>query len=116
MGKVDLTEASPVTFEGVRLPAGAVLQSAQSEVARLRLPAGAELASHAHPEEQIIFVERGRLRVELADDSYEVPAGKASFHPAGTVHRVEALEDSWIVSLKNVPPEGSSGEATGRLE
>lgn len=84
------------------------------EVARVFYAAGEGTELHAHPEEQTVFVESGRISVTLGDDSYEVEPGQASFHPPDTPHRVLALEDSWIASFKNLVDP--SYEATGSLE
>ena len=97
---------------------GPVLRSDKSEIARVHFAAGDGAEQHHHPEEQIVFVEEGRIQVTLGEgdaaETYVVQPGQASFHPSNVAHRVEALEDSWVVSFKNVIDGSVYGE-TGRL-
>ncbi|GIU93535.1 MAG: hypothetical protein KatS3mg011_2441 [Acidimicrobiia bacterium] len=102
MGKIDLKAPTRIRFEDREVD-GAMFRTDKTEVARFSLSAGSSLPEHSHPEEQIIFVEKGSIRVELeGQPPYEVPAGKASFHPSGVVHQVTAVEDSTLVSLKEL--------------
>ena len=96
---------------------GPVLRSDQTEVARIFFQTGERCQMHHHPEEQTLFVEEGRIRVTLGtgDDggTYDVERGQASFHPANEPHEMTALEDSYIVSFKNII--APTYEETGRL-
>lgn len=67
---------------------------------------------HAHPEEQVIYVLRGRLRVTLGEEQYIVEAGQASYHPSNVPHEVLALEDTEALSVKNIvnPQYPATGE------
>ncbi|MFP3916089.1 MAG: cupin domain-containing protein [Actinomycetota bacterium] len=107
MGKARLTEG------------GTVLRSDRMEVVRIRLRRGEGSGSCAHPEEETIFVEEGRLQVTLGEgessETYVVGAGQATFHPSGVPHRVSALEDTWTVGFKNLV-ESSGPRQAGRLQ
>jgi quercetin dioxygenase-like cupin family protein len=92
---------------------GPVLRSDHLEVTKIVFAAGEGAKVHQHEEEQVMYVLTGRLRVTLADETYEVGAGEASYHPGNVPHAVEALEHTVGLSLKNqVSP---AYEATGRL-
>lgn len=113
MGKVDLNQGAGDA------PRRAVLRSDRMQVARVFLPAGESPGPHSHPEEETVFVEGGRLEVTLGEgeevDTYVVEQGQASFHASGVPHRLRALDDTWMVSFKNlVEPPRDSG--MGRLE
>jgi quercetin dioxygenase-like cupin family protein len=92
---------------------GPVLRSDNLEVTKIAFAAGEGANVHQHPEEQVMYVLSGRLRVTCGEESYEVAAGEASHHPANVPHGVHAVEDTVGLSLKNqVAPIYAS---TGRL-
>jgi quercetin dioxygenase-like cupin family protein len=94
---------------------GPVLRSEKQEVTKVFFAKGEGAQQHSHPEEQTIYIVKGRLRVRLGtDEPYEVGPDQASFHPSNVPHQVEALEDTVAISFKNVvDPTGY--EATGPL-
>ncbi|GAA3750225.1 cupin domain-containing protein [Salinactinospora qingdaonensis] len=72
------------------------------EVGRLTFKAGEGAERHHHPHEQIMVVISGRLRVDLDGDIGELGPGSA-FHALPDVpHQVTAVEDSEVLSCKNV--------------
>lgn len=91
---------------------GPVLRSEKIEVAKIYFAKGEGAKLHAHPEEQVIYVLRGRLEVTLGDERYIVEAGQASYHPSNVPHAVVALEDTEALSFKNIvsPQYPSTGE------
>lgn len=94
---------------------GPVLRSEKQEVTKVFFDKGEGAKEHHHPEEQTFYVVEGRLRVTLGGAKpYEVGPGEGSFHPSNVPHFVEALEDSVVISFKNVvDPTGY--QATGEL-
>jgi quercetin dioxygenase-like cupin family protein len=92
---------------------GPVLRSDNLEVTKIAFAKGEGADIHQHPEEQVMYVLSGRLRVTCGEESYEVATGEASYHPANVPHGVQAVEDTVGLSLKNqVAP---IYEPTGRL-
>lgn len=92
---------------------GPVLRSDKMEVTKISFVRGKGAARHTHPEEQVMYVLEGRLRVECGDETYEVGPGEATFHPANMPHGVMAIEDTTALSVKNqVAP---TYEPTGSL-
>ncbi|MGH9628598.1 MAG: cupin domain-containing protein, partial [Bryobacteraceae bacterium] len=62
--------------------------------ARLLLKKGAVVPRHSHPNEQMTFLEKGRLRFVFDDGDVLVAAGETMQIRPGLPHGVEALEDS----------------------
>ena len=92
---------------------GPVLRSEHMEVTKISFVRDKGAHSHSHPEEQVMFVLSGRLRVTCGEETYEIGPGEATFNPADVPHAVKALEDTTALSFKNqVAP---IYEATGRL-
>jgi quercetin dioxygenase-like cupin family protein len=81
---------------------GALATGESIEVGRLRFKAGQGAERHEHPQEQIMLVIEGRVRIQLADEVAELGPG-AGFHaPPGVPHQLWALEDSVVISCKSV--------------
>lgn len=120
MGKVTLSgiDTDHKVAEGYSDGTGPVLRSDRTEVARIFFAEGTGSQQHSHPEEQVVFVEEGRIQVSLGDDgaedTYVVEPGQASFHPRNVPHRMVALKDSRVVSFKALIDGSTNGE-TGRL-
>ena len=92
---------------------GPVLRSEHMEVTKISFVRDKGAHSHSHPEEQVMYVLSGRLRVTCGDETYEIGPGEATFNPCDVPHQVMALEDTTALSFKNqVAP---IYEATGRL-
>lgn len=92
---------------------GPVLRSEAMEVTKISFVKDKGADEHAHPEEQVMYVLSGRLRVTCGGETYEVGPGEATFNPSNVPHQVMALEDTTALSFKNqVAP---IYEATGSL-
>lgn len=121
MGKVSLQdfETGPPIGEEYATSRGVVLRSDKTEISRVTFEMGGGAQPHSHPEEQCLLVEEGRLQVTLGEgedaEIYVVGPGQGSFHPADTTIIIHALEDTRIVSFKNLSG-GSAYGATGRLQ
>jgi quercetin dioxygenase-like cupin family protein len=109
-------DADNVVSGGYSTARGPVLRSEKQEVTKARFNKGEGAHEHSHPEEQTFYVLEGRLRVTLAgEETYEVGPHEGSFHPSNVPHKVEALEDTVVLSFKNVvDPTGY--KPTGVLE
>lgn len=92
---------------------GPVLRSEKIEVTRAFFGKGRGAKTHAHPEEQVFIILKGRLRVTCNGETYECGPGEGSFHPSNAEHTVEALEDVTAVSFKNLVDPAY--ESTGTL-
>jgi quercetin dioxygenase-like cupin family protein len=79
---------------------GELLTGQRIEVGRLRFTKGEGANPHQHPQEQIMVVISGRLRVTLGGETAELGPGDA-FHALPMVpHQVTALEDTLVLSCK----------------
>jgi len=81
---------------------GPLLTGQHIEVGMLRYRKGEGAVPHAHPSEQIMVVIRGRLWVRIANQSAELGPGQAFLAPPNVEHEVRALEDTEVLSCKNV--------------
>lgn len=81
---------------------GPVLRSDAVELTKISFEKGKGAEVHQHPEEQILYVLDGVLEVTVGDESYEVRAGQASFHPSNVPHGAVAKEYTTALSFKNL--------------
>ncbi len=65
----------------------------------VELRPGTEVPEHAHPEEQITLVIRGRILFALEGEAVELGPEDAVWVPGGARHRVEALEASLVLDV-----------------
>jgi len=79
--------------------AGGTVTAAKIDVGLYRMPAGPGAAPHHHPNEQIVYILRGRVRARIGQQAQEVTAGGVIHVPADTVHEIHALEDTQFISL-----------------
>lgn len=81
---------------------GPLVSGEQIEVGRLRFGAGEGAVPHSHPQEQIMVVLRGRLRVTLGDETRELGPGQGFVAPPNVQHHVTAQEPTEVVSCKGL--------------
>jgi quercetin dioxygenase-like cupin family protein len=68
-------------------------------IARIHLAKGCIVPEHAHDNEQVSVLERGKLRFRVAGDEVLLEAGDVLHIPSGAPHDVEALEDSLAMDI-----------------
>lgn len=66
-------------------------------VMEVLLEAGSKVPLHQHPQEQVTYVVRGRLRFQQGDISSEAGPGTVVAIPGDTLHAVEAIEESLVI-------------------
>ncbi len=71
-----------------------MLRQPHAHEREFRLNSGHELPSHAHPHEQTGYLVRGRLRLTIAEKSYEAAPGDSWCIPGGVEHGADVLEDA----------------------
>jgi quercetin dioxygenase-like cupin family protein len=81
---------------------GALAAGESIEVGMLSFQAGEGARTHQHPHEQIVVVLSGRVRARLGDDEEDLGPGSGFHVPPGVPHGVTALEDSEVISCKNL--------------
>jgi quercetin dioxygenase-like cupin family protein len=81
---------------------GELVAGERIEVGRLRFEASEGAVEHAHPQEQVMIVISGRLQVDLEGVSAELGPGEGFHAPPNVPHRVTAVEDTVVISCKDV--------------
>ena len=66
-------------------------------VCRLRFRPHVETAVHSHPHEQITFVEKGRVRFVIGDQTRIASAGDVLCFPSGVVHGATMLDEEVVL-------------------
>ncbi len=70
---------------------------------RARLASGSVLPVHHHPQEQIVHLLKGRLRLTAAGVTHELEAGDSFYLAANVPHGVETLEASEVLDTFSPP-------------
>ena len=81
---------------------GELVLGERIEVGRLRFEADEGAVEHAHPQEQVMIVISGRLQVELEGVAGELGPGEGFHAPPNVPHKVTALQDTVVLSCKDV--------------
>jgi quercetin dioxygenase-like cupin family protein len=69
------------------------------------LKAGAIVPLHRHPDEQMIYVLQGALKLLVGDEAASVREGEVLLVPAGVLHQAEALDDTFVMTVGRLPEE-----------
>lgn len=67
------------------------------------LAADSRMAEHHHPQEQIVHVIKGRVRLIVAGIPHELTAGQSHYLASDVPHGVETLEETTIVDTFSPP-------------
>jgi quercetin dioxygenase-like cupin family protein len=81
---------------------GGLLTGKTIEVGLLSFKAGEGAVPHAHPQEQVMYVISGKLRVRFGEEIAELGPGQAFNAPPMVEHQVTAIEDTEVISCKNI--------------
>jgi quercetin dioxygenase-like cupin family protein len=81
---------------------GPLVAGGAIEIGRLRFGAGEGAVQHAHPQEQIMVVIKGRLRATVDGQTEELGPGEGFLVSPNTLHQVTAVEDSEVLSCKGL--------------
>jgi quercetin dioxygenase-like cupin family protein len=76
-----------------------VIHGDRITLARIHLAKGCIVPEHSHEQEQLSWVKKGRLRFELAGAELILGPGDVLPIPSGAPHRVEALEESFVIDI-----------------
>ena len=82
--------------------AGHLVAGKYLRVTLLNFEANGGAEEHAHDYEQIMVVVKGKLRVRVGDQESEIGPGQAFLAPSNVVHEVTAIEDTEVISCKDV--------------
>jgi quercetin dioxygenase-like cupin family protein len=82
-----------------------VIHGDKITLARLELVKGCFVPEHAHANEQITVLQKGRLRFHLSGRELILDAGSVLHIPSNAPHDVLALEDSVAMDVFSPPRE-----------
>jgi quercetin dioxygenase-like cupin family protein len=83
---------------------GPAIKGEKIEVAYMQYPAGTMAKPHAHPNEQIQVILKGKAKYRVGEEEKVLGPGEAVLIPANIEHDLEILEDMEVVNCKNVVP------------
>lgn len=98
----DLNEA-PEEVATYSTAVGRTVAGQHLNVGLLRFNAQEGNEEHSHPYEQFTVVISGKLRVRVGQEVRDLGPGQAFLVPANVMHQVMAIEDTQVVSCKDIP-------------
>lgn len=96
MALYNFSEMEPRGREGfsAHFVSAATIRMLRAEVA-----AGTSTTHHNHPDEEMVYVVEGRIRVFSGGNEVELGAGELVVFPAYVDHHYEAIEDSMTIEV-----------------
>lgn len=70
-----------------------------------QLEAGSRMPAHQHPEEQIVHVLSGRMRLVVDGTPHELTAGQTYYLAGNVPHGVETIEETMVLDTFSPPRE-----------
>lgn len=68
-----------------------------------RLEAGSRMPEHKHPQEQIVHILDGRMKLIVAGVPHELKRGESFYLAANVPHGVETIEDTMVLDTFSPP-------------
>src|SRR5438270_323924 len=81
---------------------GGCVEGERMIVALMRYPAGKPSDAHSHPNEQVLVVLSGRVRMTIGGESHELGPREVAHMPPNVPHSLQALEDTEVLSTKGI--------------
>ena len=72
---------------------------------RAELEAGSRMPAHHHPQEQIMYIIKGRVRLLVANGPHELATGESFYLGSNVPHGVETIEESFVLDTFSPPRE-----------
>lgn len=76
-----------------------LVYGSQTLMTEFHLRRGSVLPRHAHPHEQTGYLVRGRLRLSIGAETFDVLPGDSWCIPGGVEHGAEVVEDSVAIEV-----------------
>lgn len=92
-----VTELRGLAPDGQNRGAVTLVKQGGLSVVLTRLHAGGNLAEHSAPGTTTVQVLDGHVRIQVGDETLDVPAGRLIAFDARVRHGVEAIEDSTLL-------------------
>lgn len=81
---------------------GQLVTGERIELAVLRYRRGEGAEEHAHPQEQMLLVLSGRIRMRIGSETHELGPREVAHMPPDVPHSLSVLEDAEVVSAKSL--------------
>lgn len=82
---------------GIRMKT--LVHGAKTLFTEFRMEPGALLPKHAHPHEQTGYLVKGRIRLTIGSETYDVDPGDSWCIPGDTEHSAEILAESLAIEV-----------------
>ena len=96
MALYNLNEMEPRSREGFQAH---LISAATIRMLRAEVTAGTSTTHHNHPDEEMVYVVDGRIRVFSGGNEVELGAGELVVFPAYVDHHYEAIVDSMTIEV-----------------
>ena len=80
-----------------------------------QLPPGAGARPHSHPEQQLTYVQNGRMKLVVDDEEFELTEGCFALIPSGATHSTKNLGSSVVVNIDIFLPDRSDREESVKV-
>jgi quercetin dioxygenase-like cupin family protein len=70
-----------------------------------RLEAGSKMPAHQHPQEQVVHILEGRMRLIVDGTPHELATGDSFYLAANVPHGVETIEETRVLDTFSPPRE-----------
>ncbi len=107
-GSLDRIKAKQLTDK----ISGRVLAGEQGMIVWWRMKAGAHAAAHTHPNEQIVWLQSGRMDFRIGDERRECGPGDVMVIPGGVEHEAWFTEDTEVIDVFAPPREDFLADGT----
>lgn len=67
------------------------------------LEAGSKMPAHRHPQEQIVHILEGRMKLIIDGTAHELTTGDSFYLPSNVPHGVETIEDTRVLDTFSPP-------------
>ena len=67
------------------------------------LEAGSKMPAHQHPQEQIVYIVSGRMKLIVEGAAHEMKAGDSFYLASNIPHGVETMEETRVVDTFSPP-------------
>jgi len=68
-----------------------------------KLDAGSRMPEHKHPQEQIVHILEGKMRLIVAGEPHELRGGQSFYLASNVPHGVETIEDTMVLDTFSPP-------------
>lgn len=81
---------------------GPNIKGEKIEVGLFFYPGGTQAKPHAHPNEQIMVVLKGKAKLRIGTEEKVIGPGEAALMPPNIEHELQVLEDLELINCKSI--------------